>query len=116
MLRNTLLALICLAPMSVGLGLIDDARIIGRGDANNDGTVNLTDAVMINNFLFNGGPQPPCMNQADANDDGQVSISESNFIMNWLFLGGPAPPSPGPFNHTCTQDQYPYPGCAQPCR
>ena len=116
MSKNALFTLALLIPAAWCHGIVfDDSRIMGRGDVNNDQVVNMSDAIMLNNFLFNGGPEPPCLNQADANDDGKVNVSDSSYIMNWLFKGGPAPPAPGPYNHICTFDQPPYPGCAQPC-
>jgi len=109
--------LVLMAVPSAGFALIDlDTRIMGRGDANNDRTVNMTDAIMINNYLFNGGMAPPCLNQADANSDGVVNMADSSFILNWYFNGGYAPPSPGPFNKSCTVDPLPSPGCLiDPC-
>ena len=110
------LALCCLVTRISLSIVIEDERILHRGDANNDGTVNVSDASFINNYLFYGGPPPPCMNQADANNDGQVNVSDSSFILNWLFNGGPAPPAPGPFNTKCAADDTPYPGCqTNPC-
>jgi hypothetical protein len=91
--------------------LVDDERIIGRGDANSDDSVNLSDVTTITNYLYQGGPAPPCMNQADANNDGQVNISDAVYLLNWLYYGGSAPPSPGPYNTICTADDSPYPGC-----
>lgn len=91
--------------------------IMRRGDVNSDGVVNLTDPVFLNEYLFGGGPEPPCMNQADANNDGQVDVSDSISLLNWLYCGGSAPPAPGPHNTVCAEDDDPYPGCqVSPCR
>jgi hypothetical protein len=88
-----------------------------RGDANSDGVVDGADATCITNYLFLGGPAPPCMNQADADNSGAVDISDSIYILNWLFSGGPEPPYPGPSNTACTEDDEPFPGCeVHPCR
>ena len=116
MLRKVLVLALVAVP-SMGFGIIDlDIRVMARGDANNDGRVNISDACMINNYLYSGGPAPPCMNQADANDDGLVTGADSSFILNWYYNGGSAPPSPGPFNKTCTVDPLPSPGCLiDPC-
>lgn len=73
-----------------------------RGDANDNGLVDLNDSLYINNYLFNNGPAPSCMDAADANDDGAVNISDSSYIVNWIYFGGPAPPDPGPTN--CGED------------
>ena len=84
----------------------------GRGDVNNSTDVDSSDGIYLNNFLFNQGPQPPCMNQADVNDDGDVDISDSIYIFNWLYNGGPPPPSPGPSNPSCDSDPTsPHLGC-----
>lgn len=94
----------------------EDIEIFLRGDANNDKVVNVTDAISINNFLFSGGPEPPCMNQADANNSGIVDVADSVFLLNWLFSTGSEPPYPGPHNTRCTYDDVPYPGCkVSPC-
>lgn len=113
---------LCLAAIlsSVGAfvgaaGIGDDESIMRRGDANNDGAVNMSDATTITNYLYQGGPAPPCMNQADVNDDGTVDNSDAVYLLDWLYQGGSAPPSPGPWNTTCTVDYSPRPGCAAPC-
>ena len=67
-----------------------------RGDTDGVGGINLTDGVFLLNFLFLGGPTPPCADAADANDDGVLNITTGVFVFNWLFLGGPLPPAPGP--------------------
>lgn len=69
-----------------------------RGDATDDGAVNITDAIFVLNFLFLGGDTPACLDAADANDDGGVNITDGITILNFLFLGGDAPPRPGPTN------------------
>ena len=73
-----------------------------RGDADAVGVINLTDGVFLLNFLFLGGPEPPCLDAADVNDDGVLNITTAVFVFNWLFLGGPLPSAPGPA--TCGPD------------
>lgn len=98
------------------LGGIDpDGSIFRRGDANSSGTVDVTDGVFINGWLFNGGNEPPCLNQADVNHDGAITVTDSSYLFNWLFLGGPQPPAPGPHATNCSTTS-PFVGCAQsPC-
>jgi hypothetical protein len=67
-----------------------------RGDADGNGVVQLTDAVIVFASLFLGDPPPPCLDSADANDDGRVDISDGVFDLGFLFLGGDAPPAPFP--------------------
>ncbi len=70
--------------------------VFKRGDANNDGAVDGSDVSYINDYLFNGGDPPPCMDAADVNDDGSVDISDSSSLVDYLFNGGQAPPAPFP--------------------
>ncbi len=68
-----------------------------RGDSNNDGRINITDAVRTLRWLFQGGEEPPCLDAADADDDGRVNITDAIVTLNFLFTGGREPPLPGPF-------------------
>jgi hypothetical protein len=61
------------------------------GDANSDGSTDISDAVYTLLFLFAGGKAPPCERQADANDDGTVDASDPIFLLTYLFMGGSAP-------------------------
>ena len=67
-----------------------------RADANGDGGINITDGIFVLNFLFLGGPPPPCEDAADSNDDGGINITDGIYILNFLFLGGPEPLPPYP--------------------
>ena len=69
-----------------------------RGDANDDGGVDIADAVNILNCLFIDPNQcSPCTESTDSNDSGAVDIADGVFILRFLFLGDDEPPSPGPF-------------------
>jgi len=78
-----------------GWGRVDAYRAmlaIARGDANNDGTVNNSDAVYIIDYIFKGGTEPkPDRRTADANCDADINIGDANYIINYIFKGGPAP-------------------------
>lgn len=75
------LAVLCTVPATVNAVPVD------RGDANGDGTVGVSDAIYISNFLFGGGPPPPCMEAADADANGTVNNTDIVAILNHLFLG-----------------------------
>jgi hypothetical protein len=67
-----------------------------RGDANQDGTVDISDPIASLGFLFLGNPQSlSCMDAADSNDDGQVDLSDAVYTLGHEFLGTPTPPQPG---------------------
>jgi hypothetical protein len=76
-----------------------------RGDASGDGTVNLTDPVLLLNSLFLGRESPGCREAADADDDGVLNLTDAIAVLNFLFLGGANPPPPGP--HDCGPDRTP---------
>lgn len=65
-----------------------------RGDANADGTPDLSDAVTVLGFLFLGTPMNDCGDAADFNDDGEVDISDPLRLLGHLFLGSARPPDP----------------------
>ncbi|MGQ9590843.1 MAG: hypothetical protein ACUVYA_11170 [Planctomycetota bacterium] len=67
-----------------------------RSDANADGATNITDGIYVLNYLFLGGPAPPCEDAADANGDDGINITDGIYILNYLFLGGPEPTPPFP--------------------
>ncbi len=67
-----------------------------RGDCNDDGNVNLADAVCILNWLFSGGDAPGCVAATNTNSDDVANISDATSLLNFLFSGGPAPAQPYP--------------------
>jgi hypothetical protein len=77
------------------------------GDANNDGVVNVSDAVYIINYVFVGGGEPqPVLACGDANSDGVVNVSDAVWIINYVFVGGGppgdcTPGSPDWYNGDC---------------
>jgi hypothetical protein len=118
MTGSCLLGIVLSGVLHVSPGFIPeiDDLILRRGDADNNAVVNQTDAIFINNYLFSGGPEPPCLNQADVNDDGVVDVTDPIVLLNWLFNGTSPPAAPGPDNTQCAEDPGPNPGCAiSPC-
>ncbi len=61
------------------------------GDGNNDGDVNVSDAVWIINYVFVSGDAPLPIEAGDANCDGDVNVSDAVWIINFVFVSGPAP-------------------------
>jgi len=61
------------------------------GDANNDETTDVSDAVWIINYVFVGGDPPDPMESGDANCDGSPDVSDAVWIINYVFVGGFAP-------------------------
>ena len=64
-----------------------------RGDANDDGLLNIADAITTLSYLFAGAAPPPCPDAADTNDDGVLNIADAITTLSHLFAGsGPLPP------------------------
>jgi hypothetical protein len=77
-------------------GTVVDPPFI-RGNANNDGAVDISDGVGILNDLFLGMPAAaPCRDAMDSNDSGAVDISDAVYLLNFLFQGGERIPAPYP--------------------
>jgi hypothetical protein len=64
-----------------------------RGDANGDGSRDISDAIAALAFLFAGGSMD-CDDAADVDDDGQQNITDPIVLLDFLFLGGRAPSEP----------------------
>ena len=66
-----------------------------RGDANQDGAVDVADPIALLNLLFRDAwlfYQPA----GDSNADGATDIADAVYLLQYLFAGGNAPPSPFP--------------------
>ncbi|MFN0058137.1 MAG: M12 family metallo-peptidase [Planctomycetota bacterium] len=66
-----------------------------RGDANDDGIVDIADPVTTLNYLFAMGPAS-CLDALDSNDDGQLNVADPIFSLSYLFSQGTPPPAPFP--------------------
>jgi len=82
--------------------------VFGRGDADGNGVLELTDSIRLLAWQFLGGPAPPCLDAADANDSGSIDLSDPVFILIHLFVGSVAIPPPGrPDSQSCGPDPTP---------
>jgi len=66
------------------------------GDANGDQSVDISDAVALIAFIFQGGQAPGACGgytngAGDANGDGTVDISDAVYLISFIFTGGAAP-------------------------
>ncbi|MBI4602716.1 MAG: fibronectin type III domain-containing protein [Planctomycetes bacterium] len=75
-----------------------------RGDADNNGTLQLTDALRVLGFLFLGQVAPTCMKAGDADDNGTLQLTDALRILGFLFLGQVPPAPPGPPGEACGED------------
>jgi len=68
--------------------------LIGRGDANGDGDLNIGDAVYLITYIFKGGSAPDPLDAGDPNCDAAVNIGDAVYLINYIFKSGPAPGCP----------------------
>jgi hypothetical protein len=66
-----------------------------RGDVDDNGFVNLTDAVSLLLYLFQQGNEPGCLDSTDIDDNGFLNLTDGVILLNHLFRAGPAPQPPG---------------------
>jgi hypothetical protein len=78
-----------------------------RGNPNLDQTINITDPIVILNYLFLGTSQLHCLDAADTNNDGVLNITDPIYLLGFLFLG--TAPIPPPFE-ACGPDEGPEDG------
>jgi hypothetical protein len=66
-----------------------------RGDAGNDGSVDVSDAVRLLLALFAGAEPIACADAADVDDDGALAVNDAAALLGYLFRGGSPPAFPG---------------------
>ena len=64
----------------------------GNIDADPADEINIADLVYLVNYMFNGGPVPPCMEETDIDGNGDgPDIADLVYLVNFMFNGGPSP-------------------------
>jgi len=82
--------------------------VFHRGDADENGALQLTDAIRILGVLFLGQGVIPCNDAADADDNGSIQLTDAIRILGVLFLGqGVIPPPATPNSGPCGLDPTP---------
>nr|NIT55251.1 hypothetical protein [Fodinibius sp.]NIW43588.1 hypothetical protein [Gammaproteobacteria bacterium]NIY23835.1 hypothetical protein [Fodinibius sp.] len=61
------------------------------GDANDDGKLDVSDALWILNYSAGGPPPMPQVLCGDANGNGFVNLADFVYIIDYIFIGSPAP-------------------------
>jgi len=82
---------------------VDSARF-QRGDADQDPTFALTDAVVALRFIFQGGETPECIKAIDYDDSGSINVTDADGRLIYLFRDGS--PASEPFEE-CGSDPPP---------
>ncbi len=68
-----------------------DICCVNAGDADHNGSVDISDVTNYVDYLFGGGAAPVCMEEFDNDADCQLTISDLTYFVDYLFGGGPAP-------------------------
>ncbi|MFH1373649.1 MAG: thrombospondin type 3 repeat-containing protein [bacterium] len=63
-----------------------------RGDVDYSGACDVGDLTYLVAYLFQGGPEPLCMEAADIDGSSSIDVADLAYLVAYLFLGGPAPP------------------------
>ncbi len=61
------------------------------GDANDDGRIDVADAVYQLQWMFQGGEDVNCKRCVDNNGDQKIDLTDAIYLLNFLFMGGPEP-------------------------
>jgi hypothetical protein len=51
----------------------------------------IADLVYLVDWMFSGGPMPPCTAEADLTGDNVIDIADLVYLVDFMFNGGPAP-------------------------
>jgi hypothetical protein len=78
--------------------------VFHRGDADGNGDLNLTDPIVILEYLFLGKDAIPCKEAANSNDDRSVDLTDAVYLLVYLFQSGSPPGDPGPPSWPCGPD------------
>jgi hypothetical protein len=90
------------------------AAAFTRGDIDQNGRLQITDAVFLLTYLFLNGSAPACLDAADVDDDARVTVGDAVYVLGYLFINGPPPHDPFA---ACGEDTGESLGCARfaPC-
>ncbi len=75
--------------------IIPELILFVRGDSNEDGSLDVSDAQNTISYLFLGGPAPFCLDAADTDDNGRLDVTDPISLLQVLFLGTGSIPPPG---------------------
>ncbi|MDD4052155.1 MAG: dockerin type I repeat-containing protein [candidate division Zixibacteria bacterium] len=75
-------------------GIVTEDTTYIVGDVNDDGKINIGDAIYIIRWIFSGGFVPPHLPTVDVNCDGAYNIGDAVYIISYIFRSGPCPCGP----------------------
>lgn len=69
-------------------------RHVLRGDANNNGAINVLDLNLLVAYMFADGPVPLTIQHGDCNASFTINVLDINYLVTYMFASGPPPPTP----------------------
>jgi hypothetical protein len=68
--------------------------IRGNVDGDPGDNINVADLTYLVDYLFRGGPPPPCTEEGNVDGDPgeNINIADLTYLVDYLFRGGPPPP------------------------
>jgi len=61
------------------------------GDCDDNGSINIADAVVLVAYIFAGGTPPTPLEVGDVNCDTLIDVSDVVYLVSYIFAGGPPP-------------------------
>lgn len=75
------------------------------GDADHSGSVSIGDVTFLISYIFSGGPEPDCCQEANADGDPTITIGDVTYLIAYILSSGPAPVC-GFAGMRCDQDSF----------
>ncbi|MEM7232765.1 MAG: dockerin type I repeat-containing protein [Planctomycetota bacterium] len=68
-------------------GVLPEAPFFHRGDTNDSGNADISDAILLLEYIFASEKAPRCLYTADVDASGDVNITDAVALLHALFLG-----------------------------
>ena len=72
-----------------GGGCMGDIR--GNVNYGGDDAIDISDLIFLVDYMFSGGLEPQCFEEADMNGSGGIDISDLIHLVDYMFSGGALP-------------------------
>jgi len=76
---------------TIGLATLCCEEVRGNVDGDAGDQIDIGDLVYLADYTFQGGPPPPCFDEADIDGDGDITVADLVFLAEYVFNNGPAP-------------------------
>ena len=63
-----------------------------RGDVDHGGDINVVDLIYLVDYIFFGGPPPPCFEEGDVDGVTAINVADLTYLVEYIFFAGPPPP------------------------